>query len=509
MVIEPQLDTLEAKGLLRLAAWEPELEYLFRHWLVQDAAYGSLLKQERRELHRRVGQALEALYPERTRGELAAVLAMHYEQGGETQKALEYLVAAGNHSLARNAIQEAYAAFDRALALLPAPDGQETEASRRQRVEIQTGRVRAGWAFRPIEDLIADLEATLPEAERLGDRDLIARVHMSLAMARLNLGESPTSPRLKHSLDRIAEIGESIHDPSLRALPLALVGTQQIFLGPIRAGVRTLEEALPLLEGRNYIIGAAFARGALAIGYANLGEFEQAEEAARYASELAAKADLIAQLDAQIAESAVRSARGELDDAAPIARACIDRAEETGATACVVASSWILGDVLERQGRPADAVATLRRGMEVANVVDRVVWRPTIQAWLGSSLAALGAVGVEGSEKFNEALEMARSIGNRIGEAGILWKRAEAAVRLGDPDRALGDFEASAAIFESESARPSLARVLRGWGDALRAVSRTPEGDERLRRALELFAEMGIEGEAAAVRASLAGGVAE
>ena len=43
----------------------PELEYLFRHALVQDAAYGSLLKQERRELHGQVGEALEELYPER------------------------------------------------------------------------------------------------------------------------------------------------------------------------------------------------------------------------------------------------------------------------------------------------------------------------------------------------------------------------------------------------------------------------------------------------------------
>ena len=78
MTTDTRIDILEARGLIRLASIRPELEYLFRHGLVQDAAYTSLLKQERRELHGRVGAALEELYPDRA-GELALVLAMHFE----------------------------------------------------------------------------------------------------------------------------------------------------------------------------------------------------------------------------------------------------------------------------------------------------------------------------------------------------------------------------------------------------------------------------------------------
>ena len=118
MVADTQLDTLEAKGLIRLATYRPELEYLFRHWLVQDAAYGSLLKQERKELHRQVGEALESLYPDR-HAELAGMLAIHFEQAGETAKAIEYLLAAGTYGLERSAIQEAFASFDRAAGLMP------------------------------------------------------------------------------------------------------------------------------------------------------------------------------------------------------------------------------------------------------------------------------------------------------------------------------------------------------------------------------------------------------
>src|SRR4029079_18987502 len=114
---DTQLDTLEAKGLIKLAALRPELEYLFRHALVQDAAYGSLLKQERRELHGRVGEALEELFPDR-RDEVAPVLAMHFEQAGERDRAIEYFVEAAEHALRQNAIHESFGAYDRAATLL-------------------------------------------------------------------------------------------------------------------------------------------------------------------------------------------------------------------------------------------------------------------------------------------------------------------------------------------------------------------------------------------------------
>ncbi len=73
----PQLNSLERSGLIELAQAEPELAYLFRHALVQDAAYHSLLKNTRRKLHRSVGETLERLYPDRL-DELAATLAYHF-----------------------------------------------------------------------------------------------------------------------------------------------------------------------------------------------------------------------------------------------------------------------------------------------------------------------------------------------------------------------------------------------------------------------------------------------
>lgn len=499
MVADTQLDTLEAKGLIRLATYRPELEYLFRHWLVQDAAYGSLLKQERKELHRQVGEALEALYPDR-RAELAGVLAIHFEQAGETAKAIEYLLAAGTYGLERSAIQEAFASFDRAAGLLPAASPSDSETIRRQRVAVVLGRARAGWSFRPGEATVEDLDSILPEAERLGDLEQEAMIHTLIGLTRLQGGENAADPAVRKSLDRVTEIARQLDDPALRAMPLALVGLSQVFGGPIRAGVVALEEAVPLMERRNDTIGAAFARGALAIGYANLGDFDKAEAAAKNANEIAATSDLIAQLDAQIAESWVKAAQGQLDQAVPLAQACINRAEETGASACVIASSWILGDALHRQGKFAEARDILQRGTEISNVVDRRGWRPTLTAWLGSATTALGD---PDRSDWAEALETARSIGNHIGEAGILSKRAETEARSGQIEASLGDFAGAAAILEDEGARPSLARLLQGWGQVLQVAGRHEEAEATLRRSLALFEELGLEAEAKVVRTML------
>lgn len=502
MMVDAELDMLESRGLIRQIAPRPELEYLFHHWLVQDAAYGSLLKQERRELHRRVGEALEGLYPDRA-GELAAVLAIHFVEAGEIDKAIGHLITAGTYGLERNAVSEAFAAFDKATELLPPPTDDEDSGRLRRRVEIAVGRGRAGWSARPIDDLIADFEAILPSAERLADLDLVASIHLGLAMARMQRGEPTTDPVVKLSLDRVTEIGDALQDPTLRALQLAMIGTTQVFTGPVRDGVATLRDAVPLLEQRQDFIGAAFARGALAMGYASLGEFDEAEDAARYATDLAKDGDVIAQLDALIAEAMVRSERGQLDEAVPLAEACVLRSEETGATACAMVSLWVLGDAYQRQGRFADARESLQRGADMSLVVDRMMWRPNLQAWLGTSNTAVGDHAAAAGT-WEAALATTRAIGNRLGEAGILWKRAEALAGRDESEAALADFEAAAATFEEFGTRPRLARVLRGWGDALRATGRIADGDALLHRALAAFEELALAREAGEVRGLLA-----
>lgn len=112
-----QLNELEASGLIRLAQIQPELEYVFRHALVQDAAYSSLLKQDRRRLHLAVGQVLEGLYPDR-RDELAGMLAHHFIKAGEREKGVLYARRAARQAQAMYAYDEALQHLQSARELL-------------------------------------------------------------------------------------------------------------------------------------------------------------------------------------------------------------------------------------------------------------------------------------------------------------------------------------------------------------------------------------------------------
>src|SRR2546423_8982872 len=97
MTTKTELVTLEASGLIQIAAVQPELEYLFRHALVQDAAYSSLLKQDRRSLHQLAAETLLALYPGRQR-ELAAVVEMDLEGTGQAGGGAEHVAGACRHA---------------------------------------------------------------------------------------------------------------------------------------------------------------------------------------------------------------------------------------------------------------------------------------------------------------------------------------------------------------------------------------------------------------------------
>ena len=116
MTLANALFTLEAAGLIRLATAQPELEYLFRHALVQDAAYASLVKADRRQLHQAIGEALERLYADRAASqELAPLLARHFYEAGNDTRALKYFTLAGDAAARVYANAEAVLHYARAL----------------------------------------------------------------------------------------------------------------------------------------------------------------------------------------------------------------------------------------------------------------------------------------------------------------------------------------------------------------------------------------------------------
>jgi tetratricopeptide (TPR) repeat protein len=507
MTTDLALDTLEARGLIRLATAQPELEYLFRHALLQDTAYESLLKQERKQLHQVVGQALEQLYPDRV-GEMAAVLARHFEQAGDPEKAVDYLMSAAKFSIDRNAITEAFELYGRASALLPPYDPADPAPLRQRRIQVTLGRAQAGFTFLGDDEYLALLEPLVEQSAALGDLRLEADVHLAIALGRqMRGGRSLSDQALKRSLDRVDEIGRELNDPLIGALSSSIVGLYEIFSGRMRTGIARLEEVQPLLAQKRDFVGSSFALVALSFGYSRLGEWAKAEEAVRFSRELAEQGDVVVRVDAMIGESTLHSIRGDLDKAVPLAMQCAQLAEEAGASACVVASNFVLGDAYMRQNQFGAAKIAFDRGDEIAQVTEQRIFRPSIAAYLRSLAASMGEYRL-GDKTFDQAIAEAREIGDIWGETTIVWKRAETELKKPAEQRnqaqMLADFEAAYSSFFEMGARPFWARVLREWGHALVASGAADQGQAKLRDALAQLDELGIKSEADALRAELA-----
>ena len=132
------LDRLIAAGLLFRQGVPPHATYLFKHALVQDAAYGTLLREPRRALHARIAETLESQFAEIAENQ-PELLARHCTEAGLIEKAASLWGKAGQRSLERSALVEAAEQLTRALdqiATLPA-----TPALRREQIKLQVALI--------------------------------------------------------------------------------------------------------------------------------------------------------------------------------------------------------------------------------------------------------------------------------------------------------------------------------------------------------------------------------
>jgi predicted ATPase len=155
---------------------------LFNHALVQDAAYGTLLREPRRGLHARIAETLEVQFPEIAENQ-PELLARHCTEAGLIEKAAGFWGNAGQRSLERSALVEAIALFTRALdqiATLPI-----TPALRREQIKLQVALI---VPLRPVKGHAA------PETKAA-----IERAHVLIEQAKA-LGEPPEDPLLLFSV---------------------------------------------------------------------------------------------------------------------------------------------------------------------------------------------------------------------------------------------------------------------------------------------------------------------
>ena len=205
------LDSLVAAGLLLRQGVPPHSTYLFKHTLVQDAAYGTLLREPRRALHARIVETLENQFPEIAKSQ-PELLAQHCDAAEWSEKATLYWRTAGEHAAHRGANVEAIEHFRRALLR----NAQRSESTDRLRTELailsQLGPALMsihGWAAPAVGEVLE--RATNVARQLEASRDLAPPL-TSLWLFRYARGELKQSDEISDELFRIAR---KLDDPEL------------------------------------------------------------------------------------------------------------------------------------------------------------------------------------------------------------------------------------------------------------------------------------------------------
>jgi predicted ATPase len=219
----------------------PDAEYTFKHALVQDAAYSTLLHSRRHQLHARIAATLEDRFPELVlaQPELAA---LHATEAGLVEKAVDYRLKAGQRALARSAMLEAVAQLRKGLDVLA---GLPDSPSRQQHeLDLQAALGSAliatkGWSAADVSETFARARALAEQTDRPGYLVRLIAGQFTFHFVR---AEYKQALRLAAQLERI---GEARNDAQVQLLGRAFCGNCDFIIGDLVSARRALELADP------------------------------------------------------------------------------------------------------------------------------------------------------------------------------------------------------------------------------------------------------------------------
>jgi class 3 adenylate cyclase len=234
------LDRLANAGLLFVRGTSPDSTYLFKHALVQDAAYGTLLRSRRQQLHARIAATLEDRFPEIVLAQ-PALLAQHCAAAGLAEQAVAYWLKAGQQALARSTMTEAVAQLRKALEVLAGlPDNlwhQQQELDLRATLGAALSAT-IGFSAAEVAETFARARALAEQLDR--PEYLVPLIagqwvfHSVRAEYRLSL---PLAEQLE-------QIGAVRNDAAVQSLGYAWQGADHFFLGEFITARALLEQGL-------------------------------------------------------------------------------------------------------------------------------------------------------------------------------------------------------------------------------------------------------------------------
>ena len=480
------LDRLIEAGLLFRQGVAPHATYLFKHALVQDAAYGTLLREPRRALHVRIAEALENQFAEIAENQ-PELLARHWTEAGVIDKAAALWGKAGQRSLARSALLEAVEQLKRALgqiATLPA-----TPALLREEIKLQVALASTLFHVKGYASLeaIAAFEranAMIEQAEALGERpegeDALLRFSVLYGQWTGNYSAGNFAKATEYAQQFLA-----VAEKQARSAPLLMahrvMGATLAISGEFQAAKLHLDRAVALYvpeEHRSLATRFGQDIGVAALIYRSvvlyrLGYPEKAvrdgDEALRSARDLGQAGTLVyavglgALLEILCGRFGVAEARVE---------ELLALSEKHGLQLWRGMGGLLRGCIFAVTDRVDQATQLIGSGVSALAATQMTLFAPFGHTWLASAHAACGRVS-EAQNALSEALAAVSKTNERWDEAEIHRTAGEIAASLlhADPEVAESHFQRSLAIARRQDAKSlelraatSLARLWRDQG---------------------------------------------
>jgi predicted ATPase/class 3 adenylate cyclase len=242
--LQASLARLVAAELVFQGGIPPDAVYTFKHALVQEAAYGTLLRNARQQLHGRIAEALESHFPEMMDSQ-PEFFARHYTEAGLAEKSVFYWAKAARRSATRSAMAEAAAQFQRALdqlALLP-------DSPERQRQELEFCS-SLGTVLQSVKGYAApETGQTLARARELWERLGSPSEFLQVSYAQSLYHEIRGELNLAHRLDKdLLRLSRQRDDAAGLVLAHQSLGRNLMFAGRFAASRSHLEQTLALCD---------------------------------------------------------------------------------------------------------------------------------------------------------------------------------------------------------------------------------------------------------------------
>jgi DNA-binding SARP family transcriptional activator len=495
--LDAALGRLMSSGLISRRGAAADSIYAFKHALVQDAAYATMLKPRRRELHAAIARTLVERFRALAESE-PEVVAHHFDEAGLASDAIAHWIEAARLARARWANREAVAFFERALRLIAAlPESDATLALAIDvRLELRSILAQLAEPRRAL-DYLREAEAL---AERLNDDNRRSRIYALMTNAHSLLCELD---KALTSGTRAREAADRLGDLRLQIIATTYLEQANYFKGDYRQVVTLAAGNLAALPA-DWVSDsfgietppAIYDRGWLMMSLAELGRFAEASEPASEAIRLAMATDRAHGIGwADISIATVHMLKGEWAQARPFLDRSTAVSKEGNVGVLYPSLAACLTWVLAQLGEETEALRLLQEGEQLlqqhyeTGYVGLLGW---LFLRLGRAALALGRMD-DAHRLGRQALEASRSQPGFAAHAHLLL--GEVAIHPDRFDAAAGEihFRDALALAETLGMHPVVAHSRLGLSKIYSRTRVPDQAREQFADATALYRGMGME----------------